>query len=258
MSFWLSTKFRAALILVLLGASPLAHAGPPFVTDDPEPAELHTWEVNYAVNGTHGRGSTTASLPGADINYGAATGLQLHVQAQMAYSSGNGAMAHHGLGDTELGVKYRLTAESDDASDWMVSLYPLLELPTGNASLNLGAGKSSLYLPVWFQTTRAGWTFYGGGGYWINPGSGQRNAWAGGAVALYQLTGSLQLGAELFGKTATQVLGSSSNGFNVGGNWNLAKNLSLLFSTGRGLGHAQTDNRFSAYLGLQVITSAGD
>jgi hypothetical protein len=30
----------------------LARTGPPFVTDDPEPAEYGRWEVNYALTGT--------------------------------------------------------------------------------------------------------------------------------------------------------------------------------------------------------------
>lgn len=32
-------------------ACAMAHAGPPFVTDDPEPVELQRWEINTADTG---------------------------------------------------------------------------------------------------------------------------------------------------------------------------------------------------------------
>lgn len=243
--------------MALLAAFPqIAFAGPPFVTDDPEPAEFHTWEVNYAVNGSRSTSGTSAYLPGADINYGAAPGVQLHLQLQMAYASGNdsaGGFRHYGAGDTELGIKYRLTEDSEDAADWMVSLYPLVELPTGNSNRSLGAGQSSMLLPVWFQTTRGPWQFYGGGGYWLKHGAGYQNAWAAGGVLLYQFTPDLQLGGELFGSTADQVGQPGHAGFNIGGTWHLQKDYALLFSAGRGLAHVAQTNQASAYLGVQVL-----
>jgi len=33
------------------------------------------------------------------------------------------------------------------------------------------------FLPVWMQKDVGDWTVYGGGGYWINPGAGQKNWW---------------------------------------------------------------------------------
>jgi hypothetical protein len=228
------------------------NAGPPFVTDDPEPAELHIWEVNYAVNGTHADGVSNAFLPGTDINYGAAPGVQLHAQLQMAYNQSTGS-THYGLGDTELGIKYRLTNETEDASEWMVSVYPALEIPTGSPSKRLGAGSSSIFLPVWVQTTRGNWTLFGGGGYWLNHGAGSRDAWSAGWAALYQVEEGLQLGGEVFGKNADTANGRGSSGFNLGGVYGLEKDVNLLFSAGRGLSNVANTNQASLYLGLQVI-----
>ena len=45
-------------------------AGPPFVTDDPEPAEYGRWEVNYALTGTLVQDGGSATLPLIDANYG--------------------------------------------------------------------------------------------------------------------------------------------------------------------------------------------
>jgi hypothetical protein len=43
----------AALLLAFL--SPVALAGPPFVTDDPEPVEYQHWEVYIAPIYSHGK-----------------------------------------------------------------------------------------------------------------------------------------------------------------------------------------------------------
>lgn len=238
--------------MLLALACPLACAGPPFVTDDPEPVDDGTWEVNYAFTGTHNQDGTAGFLPQVDANYGIAPGVQLHLQPQWAFNQQTGENSH-GPGDTQLGVKYRLTPASQPEDAWMISVYPLLNLPTGDASRNLGAGASSLYLPVWFQTTREQWTFYGGSGYWVNYGANSRNAWAGGWVALYQFTPRLQFGGEVFGETAQTIEGQGTIGFNLGGNYQLAREYSLLFSVGKGLANVAASNQASAYLALQVL-----
>ena len=47
--------------------------------------------------------------------------------------------SHAGLGDTELGVKYRMVSETSDCPQ--VGLFPLLEVPTGDETRNLGSGQ---------------------------------------------------------------------------------------------------------------------
>ena len=53
-----------------------AWAGPPYVTDDPEPTDLGKWEIYGFGDGTRFAHSTEAAT-GFDINYGAAKDLQL-------------------------------------------------------------------------------------------------------------------------------------------------------------------------------------
>ena len=239
--------------VLALGALPwmAAHAGPPFVTDDPEPVDLHAWEINYGATWLRTAGGSGGALPGIDLNYGALRNLQLHAQPQLAYARGAGARAY-GAGDLELGAKYRFTAPDQPRDAWMVAVYPMLELPTGSARRGLGAGNRSLYLPLWLQTTRGRWTFFGGGGYWLDHGAGARNAWAGGATALYAVNQDLALGGELFGTTRHRVDEATATGFNLGGTLQLREGLGLLFSAGRGLRGAAESNRGAAYLGLRT------
>ncbi|MDE1943216.1 MAG: hypothetical protein KGI47_08735 [Betaproteobacteria bacterium] len=236
---------------LLLVACPLTvQAGPPFVTDDPEPVPQGHWEVNHAFTGTHALGETTAFLPQLDINYGAAAGVQLHVMPQAGYSATPGGQAY-GAGNTEVGAKIRLTPATASEEDWMVSVYPLHELSSGNAERMLGPGAGSTYLPLWVQTTRGRWTLYGGGGYWINPGAGRSNAWASGWVLLYRVNDRLQLGGEVFGERSPAPGERGFSGFNLGGSYGLGPSCSLLFSAGQGLSNVAQSNQGSFYLALQ-------
>ena len=47
-----------------------AWAGPPFVTDDPEPVELKHWEVYLASMYNRSDDGTTGTVPHLDANYG--------------------------------------------------------------------------------------------------------------------------------------------------------------------------------------------
>ncbi len=242
--------FSLAFVLIAV-----AHAGPPFVTDDPEPVENGHWEINSAVTGIRTSAGSMAFAPQIDINYGAAPGVQLHLMPQMAYSrSGgeSGSTRAYGIGDTELGVKIRLIDQTGPDGGWMFSMYPLYEAPTGNARRGLGAGAGSEFLPFWLQRTGGGWTTFGGGGLWINSGAGRRNAWAAGWVALYQFTPDLQLGGEIFARTADAIGAHGTAGFNFGGTYDLRKNVSALFSAGRGIANVSDTDEAAWYLGIRI------
>lgn len=233
-----------------------ALAGPPFITDDPVPVEPGHWEVNGFVAAAAGRRDMSGLGPSFDINYGAAPNLQLHVDPGLAFDAPLHRSFQTGLSDTELGAKYRFLETS--ASDWwpQVSVYPLIELPTGNAARSLGAGNVQAFLPVWFQKDYGGWTIYGGGGYWINPGIGNRDFWYTGAVLQRQITDKLALGGELFHQTPAMTGRAGSSGFNLGGVYDLNEHDHLLFSVGRGgllyaVDAAAVTRPFTYYLALQ-------
>jgi len=62
-----------ALLALLSCASPL-HAGPPFVSDDPEPTAAGHWEIYGFGAGTHVTGETDGAA-GLDVNYGGTTAV---------------------------------------------------------------------------------------------------------------------------------------------------------------------------------------
>ncbi len=203
------------LVALLALAPSLAAAGPPYVTDDPEPVELHHWEVYLASQDVAGpAGAWTGTLPHVEVNYGVLPEVQLHLIAPLTYAGVPGAGFQYGYGDTELGVKWRLVREGE----WvpMIGVFPLLELPTGNAGRGLGTGHVQAFLPVWLQKSFGPWTTYGGGGYWLNPGEGNRNFWFAGWQAQRRLGEVVTLGAEVFYASARTVGGTGEVRFNLG------------------------------------------
>jgi hypothetical protein len=160
--------------------------------------------------------------------------LQLHFIGGLAYDDQPGGHLQMGISDTELGAKLRFINPGED--DWypQVGIFPLVEVPTGDARKGLGAGEWQEFLPLWLQKDWGKWTTYGGGGYWINPGPGNRDYWFFGWLLQRQVTDKLALGAEVFHQTSNMVGRSDSSGFNVGGVYDFTEHDHLLFSGGRG------------------------
>ena len=235
--------------LTWLSMDGAAKAGPPFLTDDPEPVDLGHWEVYGFTQVTETRDDTSGVQPGVEVNYGLAPNLQIHLIAPLAMDHPDGRPVVFGIGDIELGAKYRFVEETDSRPQ--VGVFPLIELPTGDPDRGLGAGYTRAFLPVWLQKSYGDWLTYGGGGYWINPGPENKNYWFTGWLLQRQVTKPLALGVELFHETANTVDGKATTGFNVGGIYDVSDHYHLLFSGGSGLQNTAVTNRFSYYLALQ-------
>ncbi|HXQ52499.1 MAG TPA: hypothetical protein VN802_15500 [Stellaceae bacterium] len=241
----------AALCALMCAGAPGAIAGPPFRTDDPEPVDYQHWEVYGFSQATHVQGDTAGILLGIEVNYGALPDLQLHVIAPVAFDAPSGAGTRFGYGDTELGVKYRFVEEDEDGWRPQIGVFPQFEAPTGDAHRGLGAGHAREFFPVWLQKSFGSWLTYGGGGYWNNPGAGNKNYWFAGWLLQRQVTDDLALGGELFHQTADTAGGHDSTGFNLGGIYDITENYHLLFSAGRGLQDVPDTNEFSYYVAIQ-------
>jgi hypothetical protein len=206
-------------------------AGPPFRTDDPEPVEYKHWEVYVASQGSSEQNETSRTAPHIEVNYGILPNVQLHLLAPFEYVKPEGQPSHYGYGDTELGAKFRFIQETDLCPQ--VGTFPILILPTGNEDKGLGSGEVQVYLPLWFQKSWGPWKTYGGGGYWINPGTGNENYWFLGWEVQRDLSEYFTLGAEIFHQTLSEVGGDSSTGFNVGAIINFSALHHLLLSGGK-------------------------
>ena len=197
-------KTRAAIAVLTLLSSP-AIAGPPYITDDPEPVDYQRWEFYAFSQGGRANGETSGVAPSCDCNYGILPDVQLHIQPGAAFRRASGASPAWGPGDTELGLKYRFVEQDKTNATPSIAFYPLLEAPTGDPTRGLGAGRTRALLPFWGQKDFGDWSTFGGGGYWINPGPGAKNNWFVGWVLQRKLTEQLAVGVELFHQTPTEI-----------------------------------------------------
>ena len=239
-------------ILLLLTSSVLA--GPPFLTDDPEPVEKGHGEFYIASQTFYTRDGSSGTLPHFEFNYGPIENLQLHAITPMAYDAPRDGDFEYGYGDTELGAKYRFIQEDSLFKGCpQVGTFPLVELPTGSSSHGLGNGEAQYFLPIWLQKSwgeeKREWTVYGGGGYWFNQGSGNKDYTLVGIVLQKQIADNLTLGGEIFHTTASAVGESDRTNITLGGIYDISDDWHFLFSVGHDV---QGDTLLNTYFALQL------
>lgn len=204
-----------------------AKAGPPFLTDDPEPTDTGHWEIYAPLLEASGRGSDYEGSMGAELNYGAAPNLQLTVGLPVDYVHDR-AGYHWGRGDLELSAKYRFY--HDEPAGVSVAFFPGITLPT--ASHGMGSSKIITLLPVWAQKDAGPWSLFGGGGYAINPGPGNRDYWTGGVAVTRELSKALLIGVEADRQGADMIGGRASTSLGLGAILQLNAPFRLLGSGG--------------------------
>jgi len=215
----------------LLGAGALlawasaALAGPPYATDDPSPTETGHWEI-YAFGAGTRMDEATQGATGLDLNYGPIPGVQLTATLPVDFSANRGTDLD--AGDVELGLKYRFL--HDAPAGLSVAIFPRVILPT--APRDAGPRRVRLLLPVWAQKDFGPWSLFGGGGYTLNPGPGNRDYWRTGLALTRTMTSRLSLGAEITHQGPDTAGARASTALGAGGIYRLAGPFSLLFSGG--------------------------
>ena len=228
--------------LVFAGA---ASAGPPFVTDDPQPTDPGHWEIYNFVTGVHTPGDTSGEA-GLDLNYGPVKDVQLTAVLPLAFQSGSSV----GVGNVELAVKYKFLHQANGSAMPDVAFFP--RLFTASGGHRYSTGHPSLFLPIWAEKDFGKWSLFGGGGYTINPGAGQRNFWLTGVTLARQVSKRLTLGAEVYHQTADADDARDFTGVNLGAIYKLTNHWSLLASGGPGVQNAREQGRYDFYLSLKA------
>jgi hypothetical protein len=236
---------RLTFLTALSGPSGIAVAGPPYVSDDPEPTDFRHYEIYLFASGTETRGRTSGAA-GLDFNYGATSDLQLTAVFPLAYDNPSGERSVAGLGNIEFAAKYRFLHRAD--LGWDVAAFPRLFLPSGSAQV--GKSHTSLLLPVWLGKDVEQWSTFGGGGCVINRGGDSRNFCLVGWVVTRQMSLKLQLGAEIVHQTPDSRDGRASTGVGAGLRYDLNENYHLLAYAGPGLQNAAATGRYSWYASL--------
>jgi len=236
---------RFLLAALILCVPALALAGPPYVTDDPEPTDYKHFEIYAFSAGTNTRDGT-GGAGGIDFNYGGAPDLQLTMVLPLEYDSPVGGPAVAGLGNVELAAKYRFLHQDDFG--WDVAIFPRVFLPS--ASPLVGDKHASLLLPIWVGKDFGDWSTFGGGGCALNNGGGSQDYCLMGWALTRAVTPALHIGAEIYHQTAGTRGGRATAGIGVGATYDLSENYHLMASFGPGIQNAAETNRTSWYTAI--------
>jgi hypothetical protein len=219
-----------------------AVAGPPYISDDPEPTDYQRYEIYLFVTGAETRDGTAAQS-GVDFNYGGAPDLQLTAVLPLAFESAVGGGTAAGHGNAQLAAKYRFLHQKDIG--WDVAVFPRLFLPS--SSPRVGQRHASVLLPLWVERDWGEWSTFGGGGCEYNRGGGSRDFCLAGWTLTRQFSPNLQLGLELAHQTPDVKGGHASTLIGMGLNYGITEHYHLLAYGAPGLQHAAETGRYLWY-----------
>ncbi|MBV8977678.1 MAG: transporter [Alphaproteobacteria bacterium] len=231
--------FCAAVLLCVAGP---ALAGPPFVSDDPEPTDFRHYEIYLYTEGADNRLGSEGSF-GIDFNFGATPELQLTAVLPLAYAAperGTGAL---GIGNVELAAKYRVLHQSEIG--WDLAVFPRVFLPSGSALV--GERNASLLLPLWVGRDWGKWSTFGGGGCVLQGGRDSHDYCLMGWAVTRQVLPELQLGIEVTHEGAPSRDGRAMSGIGAGLKYDLSAHYHLLAYAGPGLQNAGETQRLAWY-----------
>jgi hypothetical protein len=188
---------------------------------------------------------STVQIPAFEFNVGAAPNLQLHFVGPLVLSAPNQGNDAFGPGDMELGAKYCFMNEKGIRPQ--IGIFPMIELPSGDAVHGLGNGTLWARFPLWLQKSRGPWTTYGGAGYEVNRAPEMQDSIFAGWLLQRDFGRKLTLGGELYAQTAQTIAGLGSGYLNAGGYYYFNPDFQLLFM----LGHTITgESHTVGYWGL--------
>jgi hypothetical protein len=228
--------------MVLLGAPTTALAGPPYVSDDPEPTDTGHYEIYFFTNGSTARAGSTGAA-GVDFNYGGARDLQLTASIPLDYTRPRGGGGAAGFGNVELAAKYRFLHQAEIGVD--IAVFPRIFLPSGSSAV--GENHASFLLPLWLEKDWDRWSSFGGGGCELNRGGGAQDFCLMGWAVTHQFRPDLQMGIELVHQTPDTKGGRASTALGIGLSYAVSETWHLLAYAGPGLQNRAETARYSWY-----------
>ncbi len=130
------------------------------------------------------------------------------------------------------------------------AIFPRAILPTSSLASD---GRVCVLLPVWLGKDFAGGTsLFGGGGYTVNPGAGNRDYWQAALALTHDLSETVSVGVEATRQGPDSDGGTAHTRAGVGGIVRLSDRYALLFSGGPTWDDHRTGYHLYAALGLNI------
>jgi hypothetical protein len=178
--------------------------------------------------------------------YGAVPDLQLTAVLPVGFQSQLHGPTAVNLSNVELAGKYRFLHQAQIGLD--AAVFPRVFLPAGSSAV--GDSHASLLVPIWLERDLGPWSTFGGGGYEVNQGNKSRDFFQLGWVITRKIMPNLQIGAEIYHKSADALDAKDSTGLDGGFIYDLDDHFHLMGSMGPGIQNANDANRYSWYAAL--------
>ncbi|MFM9903230.1 MAG: hypothetical protein ACKVQJ_01510 [Pyrinomonadaceae bacterium] len=219
------------------------------ITDDTETVPQGHWEINTAFTIERGSDGRLFGTPLLDINYGLSEHFQLKVEIPWVVLHRNGQPGLQGLGNTNIGVRWRFRDEKKNQRIAM-SIYPQIEFnnPTSSVRRGLVDKGPEFLMPLQWQTQIGGFGINGDIGYRFKRGPDEMIY---GVVVGREFKGGFELLGEIHGTGPRSRLRDSEVVYNLGSRIKLTQNITLIMSAGKSI-RRNFDPRFIGYGGLQI------
>ena len=209
------------------------------------------WEINVAYMPFFYGNQSVSHTPDLDINFGVGDRIQLTYENAWLRLQGPSSAAKFGLGQSNVGVKWRFYDGGENGLS--VSVFPQLFLNNPNDSVRRGItpGTDGFLLPLElsrkFGPVEVDWEV----GYeFVHRGP---NNWLSGLVLGHKFTPKLEVGAEFYSQGNFHRSDFQPT-IGVGARYKIHSPVILLLMSGRSLEPASADHSyFVGYFGLQFL-----
>lgn len=227
---------------------------PPMLTVDPGTPGPNHWECNFGWIVQRIPGSTVSQVPQADINYGVGDRIQLTYTGEYLNVRSAGEPDRWGLGDSELGVKWRFYDGGDGGLQ--LSVFPAVEFNTpGTDSVRRGLAEPHTFdiLPMEFAEGLWGFDLVAEAGHIFKTNPEDHDSWWGGFNIAHDIVKGWSLGAEIYVVTDAHI-GKAERIVNIGSTVELSKHFNLLMSVGRDVSNTMGPKAsLISYFGVQCL-----
>lgn len=238
------------VIVVLIASTSSAVATPPLVSGDVPTAQKGVLELYLGYQYLRDDEATEHELPGLELIYGLSCRHEISLETPF-FLLDRPSGSTFGLGDVELGTKYRLRGKPE--SDAGASLFAAVKLPTGSRRRGLGSGATDFELEA-----RWGWVigresvYLNLGRSWLGEG-GSLDPWFYSGVWEHPVRENLNLLAEIYRETRDERGSPNTLASTLGMKWQFREKQRLNVSIGRSLRTgARSGPELRVYTGVKL------